>query len=474
MRHINIFVAGSKKLMNYREKLVLWANDKNYAYRRRNEDLQINVYSFKEVGDDQDVYNEVITKKSDIIVFLIEKNLGARTKEELEQAKAGFRKRNRPQMWVFTNRADNTTRTYLEGSLGRRYGIDFSSPEELVNGANKRLEDYLKEMEKSPESRKKIALRFLKRWGVFTLVLLSVLLVGWRVGKFYFDKKIVEDAKPKLIIAGGGSVANFIEERPGSNLDNLEKYEEGYYLHLPTKVAWELLKEEVVSKQGNRRYYPVCISATEAADSDFSSKNIRPDVFKKRSIVVACKLGEDSLAVYIQKDCSFLKDHPKCCLDGRISVDLLKKLIIGKTMNVYATSPESGTKAGYCHVLKMNEKELDKYVNGMFSESASVGTVKKPFLLLGSQYYQMKMVSENVVKLIVDANFAKPMMIYFMAKNVSDGWEPQYEIPKVILNFLERLDYKDLDEYISSGRIFLPENTDSTRVIFTKEDLVKP
>ena len=95
-------------------------------------------------------------------------------------------------------------------------------------------------------------------------------------------------------------------------------------------------------------------------------------------------------------------------------------------------------------------------------------------LLLGSQYYQMKMVSENVKKLIVDANFAKPMMIYFMAKNVSDGWEPQYEIPKVILNFLERLDYKDLDEYISSGRIFLPENTDSTRVIFTKEDLVKP
>ena len=189
MRHINIFVAGSKKLMNYREKLVLWANDKNYAYRRRNEDLQINVYSFKEVGDDQDVYNEVITKKSDIIIFLIEKNLGARTKEELEQAKAGFRKRNRPQMWVFTNRADNTTRTYLEGSLGRRYGIDFSSPEELVNGANKRLEDYLKEMEKSPESRKKTALRFLKRWGVFTLVLLSVLLVGWRVGKFYSIRK---------------------------------------------------------------------------------------------------------------------------------------------------------------------------------------------------------------------------------------------------------------------------------------------
>ena len=113
----------------------------------------------------------------------------------------------------------------------------------------------MKEMEKSPESRKKTALRFLKRWGVFTLVLLSVLLVGWRVGKFYFDKKIVEDAKPKLIIAGGGSVPNFIEERPGSNLDNLEKYEEGYYLHLPTKVAWELLKEEVVSKQGNRRYY---------------------------------------------------------------------------------------------------------------------------------------------------------------------------------------------------------------------------
>lgn len=468
MRHINIFVAGSKKLMNYREKLVLWANDKNYAYRRRNEDLQINVYSFKEVGDDQDVYNEVITKKSDIIIFLIEKSLGARTKEELEQAKAGFRKRNRPQIWVFTNRADNTTKTYLEGSLGRRYGIDFSSPEELINGANKRLEDYLKEMEKSPESRKKNFFLALKKWIVPALVCFMILLAGMCGGRYYAD------SKPKVVIAGGGSVANFIEDRSDSVFFKMVKGGDVFYLHLPSKNAWDLLKEEVVSKQLVRRYYPICISASEAVDSDFCISTNTPENFRKEGIVVACNIGSDSLVVYIQKDSTFWNKNKSRLQNGSISVDTLKAWIMNQTMNVYATSPESGTRDGYRRVLGLEEEELGKYVAGVFSETSTDETIKKgnkPFLLLGSKYYQMKSVKDEVKPLIVNTDFIKPMIVYFVAeRKVLDLEGDVYQVPQEIIEFLHVLRYTELDKYISNNRTLKIKKINSARVIFGKED----
>ena len=39
MININVFVAGSKKLREHRDRLTIWANKKNYDYRRRNEDI---------------------------------------------------------------------------------------------------------------------------------------------------------------------------------------------------------------------------------------------------------------------------------------------------------------------------------------------------------------------------------------------------------------------------------------------------
>lgn len=422
MKHINIFVAGSKSLKIYRERLVLWSNEKNYAYRKARKNIQINMYSFKEVGDDQDTYNSVITDGSDIILFLVEGAIGDKTKEELVKAKKAFNKKRRPKIWVFIHDLDNNTMAYIEGAMGREYATDFDSADDLVNKVSLKLDEYVNDMMPGESNVQGTSMRslFLKKRYVAILLFILCLLIGYGVGRFspglMTSKQTVD--KPMLLFAGGGSVANFIEEQEGTQIPSLADYPNGYFVHLPTKSAWKMLVEEVVSLQDTRRYYPICISATEATDEDFCSAQISQQMFVDSAIVVSCKLGEDSLAVYAQKDCEFLKRNPECLFSKHISVDKLRELVKSKEMNVYSTSFESGTRAGYCKVLGMENTDLNQYLAGQFSEFSAVSAVSKgnkSYLLLGSQYYTMKAIKNDAVKLTVQSEYAKPMMIYFMA-----------------------------------------------------------
>ena len=454
MKRINIFIAGSKSLRTYREKLVLWANERNYAYRKAHENVRVNMYSFKEVGDDQDTYNKVITEESDVILFLVEGTIGDKTKEELAKAKKAFHKKHRPEIWVFIHNLDNNTMSYIEGAMGREYAVDFESADDLVNKVSTRVDSYidhyaLKGANSQGTSFKSLV--FNKR-NIAILLFLLCLLLGYGVGKYCSGSlsTIQNNDKPMLLFAGGGSVANFIEEQEGTQIPSLADYPNGYFVHLPTKSAWKMLVEEVVSLQDARRYYPICISATEATDEDFCSAQISQQMFVDSAIVVSCKLGEDSLAVYAQKDCEFLKRNPECLFSKHISVDKLRELVKSKEMNVFSTSFESGTRAGYCKVLGIENTDLNQYLAGQFSEFSAVSAVSKgdkSYLLLGSQYYTMKAIKNDAVKLTVQSEYAKPMMIYFMAyrKNQDIYW-----VPQETLDFLGHLKVHSLDNYVSS------------------------
>lgn len=493
MKQINIFMAGSKDLVAYRERLVLWANGKNYDYRRRGENIQINIYSFKEVGDNQDVYNKVISEESDIILFLVERTIGDKTKEELAKAKEGYGRAKRPKIWVFANLLEESAKNYLEGALVRDFSIDFNSADNLVYEVNKRMDIYVKEMkmEDEPISCHTGMLHNIKftskMWCVIVSAIgMTCLFTGIGLGKYCYRMNLTEESiekaeNPMLLIAGGGSVANFIEEQPGTLISNLANYPNGYFVHFPTKSAWKMLVEEVISRQDMIRYYPICISATEATDKDFCSGLITTEMFVDKAIIVSCKLGEDSLAVYLPDTCAFIENNPKCKATKRISVGQLKKLIESKEMNVYSTSFESGTRAGYCHILGIENSKLDEYLAGQFSEHSpycSISKNKKAFLLLGSQYYQMNDVrdDENALRLTVDTKYVKPMMIYFMAYRFSHDRfsKGTYEIPEEIIEFLQHLGIKSLDDYIyTEGTKKMIKAKNIEHVIHKVEDLVK-
>lgn len=491
MKQINIFIAGSKSLMAYREKLVLWANGKNYDYRRRGDNIQLNIYSFREVGDNQDVYNKVITEESDIILFLIERTIGDKTKEELAKAQEGYGRAKRPKIWVFTNQLEEGTRNYLEGALGRDFSIDFCSADRLVYEVNKRIDVYVKGMEKDGVPIAGHTAKSASRiwWIVAVTISMAWILAGIGLEKYCHRTSLAEEnvdsveraEKPMLLIAGGGSVANLIEERPGTQIPNLANYPNGYFVHFPTKSAWKMLVEEVVSRQDPIRYYPICISATKATDEDFCSGLITKETFVKEAIIVSCKLGEDSLAVYLPDACPFIENNPKCKETMRISVGQLKQLIESKKMNVYSTSFESGTRAGYCQVLGIDNNQLDEYLAGQFSEHSTYISVfkdEKPFLLLGSKHYQADDVctESNTLRLVVDTDYVKPMMIYFMAYRHSSERpsEGVYEVPEETLDFLHHLGIKSLDDYIyTTGKKNIIKAKSSKRVINGFEDLTK-
>lgn len=253
-----------------------------------------------------------------------------------------------------------------------------------------------------------------------------------------------------LLISGGGSVANFIENRPESKIPSLADYPNGYFLHSPTKSAWMILVEEIISPEDTRRYYPICISAAEATDEDLLGEKITKQIFIEKAIVVSCKFGEDSLAVYAQKGCKFLRENPECKTTGQISVDQLKKLIESKEMNVFSTSYDSGTRAGYCKILGVDNDKFSDYISGLYSEYTSITSVKlgdKPYLLLGSQGYQMLEARDLTMKLTVKCDYVKPMMVYFMAYRVRKN---TYKIPEETIDFIHDLNIYSLDDYITS------------------------
>lgn len=474
MTDINIFLAGSKTLQGYRDSLVLWANKKNYDYRKSGNPFRLNLVSFSEVGDNQDAYNRFISEESDIVIFMIEGSIHNISKEELRKAKDANHENKRPEIWVFTNNQDESTVSFLEGILGRDYSVDFHSAEDMVIKVHSRIDEYVAVRQKEEEKANQLAQRstWIKKWKIGTVscfLFVIFALLGWLIGRQPISSKVQSSESPMLLIAGGGSVANMIENIPDSKIPSLADYPNGYFVHLPTKSAWKMLVEEVVSLQDTRRYYPVCISATEATDKDFCSAQISQQMFLDSAIIVSCKLGEDSLAVYVPKTCAFLRDNKDCLYSQQISVAQLKELLLGGEMNVFSTSFESGTRAGYCHVLNIKNEDLDQYLAGQYSEYSPLSSVSiagKPYMLLGSQYYQMNAVSSDAVRLIVQADFAKPMMIYFMAYRLKGD---RYVIPRETLDFLHATKLHTLDDYVSADGSIKIKNHD--HVIYDEKNL---
>lgn len=455
MKYINIFLAGSKTLAHYRERLTLWANTKNYSYRKRNENLQINIYSFKEVGDDQDVYNQVITEKSDIILFIVEDFLGDRTREEMRIAKESFNSNNHPELWVFTKDVQPTAMHFIEGVLGRQYSVDFISAEDLVNKTSIRVEDYIKrnnlhlpESQSSQQTPKPTLLK-----ALYVVLAVCVVAIGLLAGILVHSKDYSE---PALLFSGGGSVANYIDAVTKQE-DFLDHYPNSYYVHAPSMGSWTMINEEYMDTSANHKYYPIALSAAKANDSIFENKTNKQRKNEARCIVLPCKLADDTLEVYllnIKNDDSLYIKFAEQIEDSVIQLNDLKRIIINKEWRrLYTTTKGSGTRKSYCEALDMSDEELDKYVDDIFSKYSSIQSLKHdaPIVLLGSKYYGLKNCPVPITPLTVEPVIKKPLMMYFLAYNDIENFKCQlyeYKIPEGILKFLEDIDCHDLDSVI--------------------------
>ena len=303
--------------------------------------------------------------------------------------------------------------------------------------------------------------------GIIVIVFAIVeVVVGDKVG----DKrnKKVQVTEPTLVLAGGGSVRNFLLEEDGVNVKELKN---AISLAVASGSSWTLLNEayhdDYRSANSLRKYNIVCLSASEMSQNYYSE--YLEDL--EGAVVVEVLLGYDQLKLYVEKgsyDDLGLKNSPKI---SKISTNklttiidsILKKEDKFKDLYIYTTNKMSGTLDLYKKYLpdidfekliddeqaivfydNVDPKKIEKYKLREEGKKKDK-TYDRKYLILGSRYYYPKYLgAEKTVPLkVVDEDLIeirKPLYLYFLASGSSDKDSTDYfKIENSILRFLDTI-----------------------------------
>ena len=490
MKKISIFVAGAKDLELQRLKLKALVNDMNADYLKNNQMIHINVHSYENFeNNNQNTYNHFIVNEADLAIFVLEERIGEKTELEYLLATGNLRSSGAPKVLVFVKKYAEVTPeiAYINGLLKSNsddYYTTYENDHDLMSLARRSIEALVEEICSNPagtsqaenETNRKndqktlstdltdsssntTTIKLRNYYKYMTMVLLPLCI--FFVCLNFFPR----GPKPHLLIAGGGSAANFIDKYAK---DSLKNFKGGYYVHQPSRNAWSLLSEEVVTKPSVRKYYPICISADTLSNNDLLDI-ANSDTFLSEGVVVGVKLGNDTMVVSLENSPELIsKLSAECLINKRISVSELSKLLSDtSSVNIYATNPGSGTRNNYAKYLAKVGFELEDGYLAKFSEDTDLSKIvssNQPYILLGSKCYQMKdlkgeLQDGNAMNFILyheDSDGSeicmKPIYVYFMAyKNSMCGYR-EYFVPDEILGFLENLDF-DFSEKIVKNRL---------------------
>lgn len=469
MRDVNIFIAGATALAPQRLKLKAFISDLNHKLRDEGKDICFHVSSYETFGNDQERYNKWISEKADLVIFVLKDKIGKYTENEYLLAKTQQSTKGIPDVLVMLNSYEKITPevAYINGLMkGDKYYVTYNNDDDLILQTKGYLENYIQS-----NPRKFLKLPTLKWLIIFVLLILFGCLAY--VGGYLYQSKA-----PILLIAGGGSAKNFIEKY--SDIE-LSTYKNSYYVHMPSENAWLLLTEEVISPQIYTRYYPICISASTAEDKDFLKITTAKHFLQKGS-VIALKLGYDTLCVSVKNDSNILNMlETNSIIEGKISLNELIKLTNNDSVNVFATSIGSGTRAMYEQLFWQKGININSLPILQFSEDSDMPTLninENPYVLLGSRCYTMKEVDKktmnneaihlNVYEELSDKRvyICKPIYLYFMGYALDNS--NQLTIPKQTLRLLQDLGC-DLSAKVKDGKV---KRSTTTKIILNFEELV--
>lgn len=157
-RQINVFFAGSKALQTERD---IYSNVVSQLQTKwKDNNIHLYGYSFQNfehefvVDGHQFTYNEFIKGYSDIIIFVLNGNVGGKTQEEFDIAMNSFRKHRRPLIYVYSRLSDaqnedveKTRKRIVEES---QYWQDYSDNDHLrlliKNDLSERLQKVFEEI----------------------------------------------------------------------------------------------------------------------------------------------------------------------------------------------------------------------------------------------------------------------------------------------------------------------------------------
>lgn len=465
METIYLFFAGQTKLEQERERIKALANDMSAisnGARVIEYDYDIDDKKNGEVKN-QDRYNDFIRNKADIFIGVLTREAvtvadeangmipGQKTKsytiEEIGEAIASYEKKGRPTVRLYYPVKEGFPRLPVESNdkninrikafKERNHFTPYNSIETLEKDARVTIEQCIK------KRRKKRFWRFLIA-GILSLGIILTTLA------YLF--------KPKdsiLLIAGGGSVANYIKVHKGVDIDQRENT---VTLRMPSDFSLVMLSEEVNRANSpdslKSQYTPVCMSARKATIDDFTKVCTKEEIEKELRII-EYKLGTDSLAIYINNLWyNDITDHLETLKNGlpAISTDLLSSVLNEEEeYTVFATSVNSGTRDRYHAVIETvlsSGKEIHKFHEHQEILESQHGD---KYLVLGSLYYPPKNFKDNDPEselkrvFVVDSTgqvLLKELSLYFPAFDNGSI----YRIEKPVIDLLNDLGYDRWEE----------------------------
>lgn len=180
MKTFSVFIAGAKNLQPLRLRLKAMANDLNNGFKRNGMDLAVNMVSYENFGDDQSVYNKFISEEADMILFLLDDRIGAKTEEEYKLTVERQKKNGKPEHCVFLKEFDTKTDEIahiedLMSSTSNKYYVCYRNPEDLLSKVASRVAELaMKDLPKKGIVKKSSNHKNGWRWGA---VLFAILLL---------------------------------------------------------------------------------------------------------------------------------------------------------------------------------------------------------------------------------------------------------------------------------------------------------
>lgn len=485
MQNINLFIAGAKDLVEARRLFKVLANNLNAEYDSKQLGISLTMRSYEDFveNNNQLSYDDYIVKDSDMVIFIIEGRIGAKTEAEFKIASQCLNRQGRPKVFVFMKQYDEVTPdiAYVNGlmsTLLSDYYYTYRNYDHLESIAKDVLREAVdgiapKRVSNSPKRAgrtKLISWLKLQHYTIVTLLVAIVALVA-----FVFVGRNHLPYRPITVVVGGGSVANYVED--SLKLD-LKGYDNLIYFHMPSMVSLSVLGEEIVDH--NPRHHTFVFAADRADTMAFYAYT-KPDEDNHYGSILGAYLGDDPLRVAVANDYmvrQYVGDED--FERGRISLDALVNILRNDSrFAIYTTSMSSGTRKRYADLVMTKGHALSEYPS--FNEKVAIVPIPgRPSIYLASQFFTSKNSQSETSDLkklslydVVDGEeqaLVKRMYVYFVGcgklhKHSPDDMKQDDRdllyVPQPIVDFLhdlgvstEKLDKDNYYEFFTPQKIF--------------------
>ena len=451
-------------------RLKALVNNLNGENRMKGIPITLNMFSYVNLGDNQTDYDDFIKNKSDIVIFIIEDRIGDKTREEFLLATQEHKKTGKPKNLVFIKESQSKAPEIEEverlvNENSDSYYIDYSNLEDLEYKVKERLMQEVDSLMAKSNSSPHKKIRTLKLWAWLSTLAFAALafIMLWNV--------FTRDDDVTLLFIGGGSAVRCLEETC-QEVGNVYDYDNSICIAVPTSSSWPIITSEVMQHHAakGKPFYPVCMSAMEANESDFLKMSNRSQFLEKGS-VLSYYLGDDDLTMYVKKT------YKHELIDGKDSIGVetlaaFLKSISEQNVMIFTTEVGSGTLTNYQRILTPYDIIVSKEVLGehvdKFTDLTPKSKIRRdetPYIMLGSHYYVAREVYDEgdcrpIIVLDEDGKtVTKTNYLYFAGYNDDDG--STFWIPDAMVDLLNKIDPR-FGNIVKNNRI--PRNNETVIV----------